>query len=135
MTTFYRPCFACSPGFSRFSAQAAWIAAAGWLVLAASSPSLVRDPVTAISTTGTYTASIPSPDHLTTTGGNLKVTGGTATATQPDADGKVVLDKKSTSGATAVFLCNCVTGWGCFYSVNGVFVGMPVPSRPHGRVG
>ncbi len=122
MTTFYRPCFARSPGFSRFSAQVAWIAAAGWLVLAASSPSLGARSVTAISTTGTYTASIPSPDDLTTTGGNLKVTGGTATATQPDADGKVVLDKKSTSGATAVFV-NRATGWGCFYSVNGVFVG------------
>ena len=53
----------------------------------------------------------------------MKATGGTATATQPDADGKVVLNKeKYKRGNRRV--CKSRHRLGMLYSVNGVFVGI-----------
>lgn len=72
---------------------------------------------------GKYAAEISAPDNLTTTkqGATLKVTSGSA---QPDRlfdRGRVQLTSKS--GPTATFSSRS-TGWGCTYTVHGVYVGL-----------
>ncbi len=107
----------------RFAVLLPAVFAAGWVALAASSSCFGAFGLTQVSTTGRYTAANPSPDRLTTTANNatLKVTGGAAQPVLPFDQGLVVYSAAASQNATAVFV-NRSTGWGCFYSVNGVYV-------------
>ena len=110
--------FARGRGLYRFQSQLLCILAVAWSVLATSS-CLGDSSSTKFSTTGSYVASNPAPDYLTTTGlRNMEVTGGTAQPVRFYDRGKVVMDATMTIGASAAFYYRS-TGWGCFYSVSG----------------
>ena len=126
--------FARGRGLYRFQSQLLCILAVAWSVLATSS-CLGDSSSTKFSTTGSYVASNPAPDYLTTTGlRNMEVTGGTAQPVRFYDRGKVVMDATMTIGASAAFYYRS-TGWGCFYSVSGTSgVAPPSAARlPRGK--
>ncbi len=105
------------------------IAAVGVVILGWRSACLGAIGTTQVSTTGTYTATDAAPDALTTTDTanatlTMQVAGGSANPDCPNDQGMVRITTAGTGvGSATATWSGRSTGWGCTYSVTGVYSG------------
>jgi hypothetical protein len=92
------------------------------IAIALCRPCHAANSTTTLGAMGLYDATVNAPDNLTTTspGTILNVTDGSAAPVRPADLGVVRMSAKN--GAQATF-SGRTTGWGCAYTVNGVYAG------------